>query len=58
VYGYLIDQTDLRLYFNLTKDSQDIIISRNQVIQLDGSGANPETNRLAGISLSTVAIPR
>ena len=58
VYGYLIDQTDVRLYFNLTKDSQDITVSRNQVIRLDDSGANPDTNRLAGISLSTVAIPR
>ena len=58
VYGYLVDQTDVRLYFNLTKDSQDILISRNQIIQLDDSSANTDTNRQAGISLSTIAIPK
>jgi len=58
ITGYPADQTTLNLYFKLTKDSQDIIVARNQIIELDTETANNTTNRLAGITLSTQAIPK
>ncbi len=58
VTGFLADQTTLNLYFKLTKDSQDITVARNQIIRLETESANSVTNRLAGISVSTQAVPR
>jgi hypothetical protein len=58
VYGFLIDQTDLRLYLRLTRDSEDIFASKNQVLRLDTDSANEAVNRLAGISLSTIPVPK
>lgn len=58
VTGFLEDQTTLNLYFKLTKDSQDIIVARNQIIELETDSANSQTNRLAGITVSTQAIPK
>jgi hypothetical protein len=58
VTGFLVDQTTLNLYFKLTKDSQDIIVARNQIIKLETESANNVTNRLAGITVSTQAVPK
>lgn len=58
VYGFLPDQTDLRLYFNLTDDSQDISVVRNQIIRLSTDTVNSSTNRIAGLNVSTIAIPK
>ena len=58
VFGFLNDQTDVRIYFKLTRDSEDIFISRNQILRLDTSTANEQTNRLGGVSISTIAVPK
>lgn len=58
IYGFLIDQNDLRIYLRLTRDSEDIFASRNQILRLDTDSANEAVNRLAGISLSTLAVPK
>jgi len=58
VYGFLIDQTDLRLYLRLTRDSEDIFVSKNQILRLDTDSANEAVNRLAGTSISTLAVPK
>jgi hypothetical protein len=58
VTGFLVGQTTLNLYFKLTKDSQDIIVARNQIIKLETESANNVTNRLAGITVSTQAVPK
>ena len=58
IYGFLTDQTDLRLYLKLTRDSEDIFASKNQILRLDTDSANEAVNRLAGISISTVTVPK
>ena len=58
IYGFLIDQNDLRIYIKLTRDSEDIFASRNQILRLDTDSANEAVNRLAGISVSTLAVPK
>lgn len=58
VFGFLNDQTDVRIYFKLTRDSEDIYITRNQILRLDTSTANEQTNRLGGVSISTIAVPK
>jgi len=58
IFGFLLDQTDLRLYFKMTRDSEDIFVNRNQIIQIDTDISNESVNRLGGISISTIAIPK
>ena len=58
IYGFLVDQNDLRIYLKLTRDSEDIFASRNQILRLDTDSANEAVNRLAGISVSTLAVPK
>lgn len=58
VYGFLQNQTDVRLYFNLVRLSEDISILRNQIIKLDTDSANDSTNRLAGVTVSVLSVPR
>lgn len=58
VFGFLVDQTDLRLYFKMTRDSEDILVNRNQILRIDTDTANESVNRLSGISISTLAIPK
>lgn len=58
IFGFLVDQTDLRLYFKMTRDSEDIFVNRNQILRIDTDTANESVNRLSGISISTLAIPK
>jgi hypothetical protein len=58
IFGYLLDQPDLRLYFKMTRDSEDIFAERNQILRLDTDVSNEGVNRLGGISISTLAIPK
>jgi hypothetical protein len=58
VSGFLADQTDVSLYFKLTKDSQDLTVARNQIIRLSSNSTNISTNRLAGVAISTQAVPK
>jgi hypothetical protein len=58
VFGYSADQTDVRIYFRLTRDSEDIFAERNQILRLDTSSANEAVNRLGGITISTLTVPK
>ena len=58
VFGYSTDQTDVRIYFRLTRDSEDIFAERNQILRLDTSSANEAVNRLGGITISTLTVPK
>jgi len=58
VFGFLQDQTDVRMYFRLTRDSEDIFVERNQILRLDDSTTNELTNRLGGLTISTQAIAK
>lgn len=58
VFGFLEGQNDVRLYFKLTRDSEDILVQRNQILRLDDTSPNGATNTLGGISISTQAIAR
>jgi hypothetical protein len=58
VFGFLQDQTDLRVYFKMTRDSEDILAERNQILRLDIDISNESVNRLSGVSISTLAIPK
>jgi len=58
VFGYSADQTDVRIYFKLTRDSEDIFAERNQILRLDTSSANEAVNRLGGITISTLTVPK
>jgi hypothetical protein len=58
IFGFLSDQTDLRIYLKMTRDSEDIFAERNQILRLDTDNSNPGVNRLGGVSISTLTIPR
>jgi hypothetical protein len=58
VFGFLQDQSDVRMYFRLTRDSEDIFVERNQILRLDDSTSNELTNRLGGLTISTQAIAK
>jgi hypothetical protein len=58
VFGWISDQPDLRVYIKLTRDSEDIFAERNQILRLDTDTPNGGVNRLGGISISTIAIPK
>lgn len=58
VFGFLLDQPDLRLYLRLTRDSEDIFVERNQILRLDTDAPNEGVNRLGGVSIGTLAIPK
>jgi hypothetical protein len=58
IFGFLQDQTDLRIYLKMTRDSEDIFAERNQILRLDTDNSNPGVNRLGGVSISTLTIPR
>ena len=58
IYGFVTDQIDFRIYIKLTRDSEDIFASQNQVLRLDKDSANEAVNRLAGISVSTITVPK
>jgi hypothetical protein len=58
VFGYSADQTDVRIYFRLTRDSEDIFAERNQILRLDTSSANEAVNRLGGVTISTLTVPK
>lgn len=58
IFGFLLDQSDLRIYFKMTRDSEDIFVDRNQIIRIDTDTTNEAVNRLGGISISTLAIPK
>jgi hypothetical protein len=58
VFGYSLDQTDVRIYFRLTRDSEDIFAERNQILRLDTSSANEAVNRLGGVTISTLTVPK
>lgn len=58
VFAYLLDQPDLRLYFKMTRDSEDIFAERNQILRLDTDFPNEGVNRLGGISISTQVVPK
>ena len=58
VFGFLLDQGDLRLYLKLTRDSEDIFVERNQILRLDTDFSNEGVGRLGGVSISTLAIPK
>lgn len=58
VFGFLQGQNDVRMYFKLTRDSEDVFVQRNQILRLDDTSANGETNTLGGVTISTQAIAR
>ena len=58
VFGFLLDQPDLRLYLKLTRDSEDIFVEKNQILRLDSDTSNEGVGRLGGVSISTLAIPK
>lgn len=56
VTGYSEDQYDLRINAAVQEDSYNITISKNQVIVLDDSTSNVNSNRVQGLTINVAAI--
>lgn len=56
VAGYLENQNDIRITIEQQETYGDVDVSNNQILVIDDSTANQAINRLAGITINTVAI--
>lgn len=56
VDGYIENQTDIRITIEQQETYGDVEVSNNQILVIDDSTANQSLNRLAGITINTIAI--
>jgi len=54
--GYPADTTDIRITATVQDEYLDVVVSRNEIILLDNSNSNLDSNRLPGLTVNVITV--
>jgi hypothetical protein len=54
--GYPADTSDVRITATVQDEYLDVVVSKNEIILLDDSTANVDSNRLPGLTVNVITV--
>jgi hypothetical protein len=56
ILGYPLDTSDIRITSTVQDEYLDVVVNRNEIILLDDSTSNVDSNRLPGLTVNVITI--